>query len=76
MEGKKAKVYWYFVLNIIFNLTIGLQLLIKPEIITELGFIFISCIFLFMAFKSLLTILVKFLNDKIKQHGRTKRIQD
>ena len=70
MEENKKGVYWYFILDVIFNLTIGLQLIIKSETITKLGFIFIGCIFLVMALKSLLTIVVKSLNDKIKQHGK------
>tara|TARA_R110002096_G_scaffold21333_2_gene69375 strand:+ start:873 stop:1085 length:213 start_codon:yes stop_codon:yes gene_type:complete len=70
MEENNKGVYWYFILDVIFNLTIGLQLIIKSETITKLGFIFIGCIFLVMALKSLLTIVVKSLNDKIKQHGK------
>ena len=35
MEKNKKGVYWYFILDVIFNLTIGLQLIIKSETITN-----------------------------------------
>ena len=71
MEEKEADWgYWILIITLISNLIIGLQLLIKPESLNHIQFAFIGFLFICMAVKSFFLIVLKFLNDKIKQHGR------
>lgn len=65
-----SKSYWFLVLTLISELILGLQLLIKPEGITDIQFILFGIIFLSMGVNTFLKTLLKFVNNKIKQHGR------
>jgi len=68
MKGH-TKMFLYFALSFIADLIIGLQILINPELITEVQLSFIGYVFLAMATKSFLIITAKFTNDKIEQYG-------
>jgi uncharacterized membrane protein HdeD (DUF308 family) len=71
MKEKEADwSYWILIITLIADLIIGLNLLIKPESISSIQFTLIGVLFIFMAFKAFFVIVLKFIQDKIKQHGK------
>lgn len=71
MEEKESEwSYWLLIIILIADLIIGLQLLINPELITDLQFTYIGIVFICMAIKIFLAIVLKFTNNKIEKDGR------
>ena len=71
MEEKEADwSYWVLIITLIADLIIGLQLLIKPESMSDIQFTLIGVVFICMSIKAFLVIVLKFIKDKIEKNGK------